>query len=116
MKAALIPRMNALGMSSVRLDAMGNLIAEKGGGGSGRSMMLVAHAMNQPPNTMPDPYGGGLIDAPPHGPPGEAVRGEGAGGEEGTMGAEPHAMETVQKNENTFNCQLYFLCCGFGDN
>src|SRR5678815_2361539 len=57
MKAALIPRMKALGMSGVRLDAMGNLIAEKGSGRSGRSMMLVAHAMNQPANTMPDPYG-----------------------------------------------------------
>jgi hypothetical protein len=57
MKVALAPRMKALGMSGVRLDAMGNLIAEKGAGAIGRSMMLVAHAMNQPPNTMPDPYG-----------------------------------------------------------
>src|SRR4051812_50043695 len=98
MKAALIPRMNALGMSSVRLDAMGNLIAEKGGGGSGRSMMLVAHAMNQPPNTMPDPYGGSVIDAPPHGPPGGAGLGQGASGQKRTKGAGRHAREAGQKN------------------
>ena len=50
METALLPRMKALGMARTRLDAMGNLIAEKGGGSSGRSLMLVSHAMNQPPS------------------------------------------------------------------
>ena len=34
MKTALMPRLQALGMRNVRLDAMGNLIAEKGEAGS----------------------------------------------------------------------------------
>ena len=115
MKAALIPRMKALGMSSVRLDAMGDLIAEKGSGRSGRSMMLVAHAMNQPPNTMPDPYGGSVIDATPHGLPGEAVLGKGASEQKGTMAAMLHAMEAVQKSEISLNGKLYFVCCVSGE-
>src|SRR2546421_5181325 len=96
MNAALVPRMQALGMANIRLDAMGNLIAEKGAGRSGRSLMLVTHAMNQPPSTMPDPYGGKVIDATPHGLPGEAVLGKGASEQKGTMAAILHAMEAVQ--------------------
>jgi len=115
MKLALMPRMKALGMANVRLDAMGNLIAEKGSGRSGRSMMLVAHAMNQPPNTMPDPYGGKLIDATPHGLPGEAVLGKGASEQKGTMAAMLHAIEAVQKSEIALHGKLYFICCVSGE-
>lgn len=78
MNVALVPRMKELGMASVRHDAMGNLIAEAGAGRTGRSLMLVTHAMNQPPSTMPDPYGGKIIDASKYGLPGEAVLGKGA--------------------------------------
>lgn len=92
MRVALVPRMEALGMTSVREDAMGNLIAERGAGRSARSMMLVTHAMNQPPATMPDPYGGTVIDATAHGLPGEAVLGKGASEQKGTMAAMLHAI------------------------
>ena len=78
MSVALVPRMKELGMASVRQDAMGNLIAEIGACRTGRSLMLVTHAMNQPPSTMPDPYGGKIIDASQYGLPGEAVLGKGA--------------------------------------
>ena len=115
MRVALIPRMTALGMSNVRLDAMGNLIAEKGAARSGRSMMLVAHAMNQPPNTMPDPYGGQVIDATPHGLPGEAVLGKGASEQKGTMAAMLHAIEAVQQSEIALDGKLYFVCCVSGE-
>lgn len=115
MKLALVPRMQALGMSATRLDAMGNLIAEKGSARSGRSMMLVAHAMNQPPNTMPDPYGGKLIDATAHGLPGEAVLGKGASEQKGTMAAMLHAMEAVQGSEIALDGKLYFICCVSGE-
>ena len=73
MRLALLPRMQALGINDARLDAMGNLIAETGADRSGRSLMLVSHAMNQPPSTMSDPYGGKIIDATVHGLPGDAV-------------------------------------------
>jgi succinyl-diaminopimelate desuccinylase len=115
MKLALVPRMNSLGMTSARLDAMGNLIAHKGSGRSGRSMMLVAHAMNQPPNTMPDPYGGKLIDATPHGLPGEAVLGKGASEQKGTMAAMLHAIEAVRDADIPIAGRLYFVCCVSGE-
>jgi acetylornithine deacetylase/succinyl-diaminopimelate desuccinylase-like protein len=115
METALVPRLRAFDMSNVRLDAMGNLIAEAGAGRSGRSLMLVTHAMNQPPSTMPDPYGGRVIDATPHGLPGEAVLGKGASEQKGTMAAMLHAMEAVQKAGIALDGKLYFICCVSGE-
>jgi len=115
MQTALMPRMAALGMSGVRQDTMGNLIAELGDGRSGRSMMLVTHAMNQPPSTMPDPYGGMVIDATPHGLPGEAVLGKGASEQKGTMAAMLHAIEAVRAAGIDIEGRLYFICCVSGE-
>jgi acetylornithine deacetylase/succinyl-diaminopimelate desuccinylase-like protein len=115
MKAALIPRMKALGMTQVRLDGMGNLIAQAGAGRSGKSLMLVTHAMNQPPNTMPDPYGGKVIDATAHGLPGEAVLGKGASEQKGTMAAMLHAIEAVRDADIPIAGRLYFICCVSGE-
>ena len=61
MRVALVPRMNALGMSNVRFDAMGNLIATYGEVKSGKSMMFIGNAMNQPASTMPNPYSGDVV-------------------------------------------------------
>jgi acetylornithine deacetylase/succinyl-diaminopimelate desuccinylase-like protein len=115
MQTALLPRMRAFDMSNVRLDAMGNLIAETGAGRSGRSLLLVTHAMNQPPSTMPDPYGGSVIDATPHGLPGEAVLGKGASEQKGTMAAMLHALEVVKKSAIALEGKLYFVCCVSGE-
>ena len=115
MERALLPGMRTLDMANVRLDAMGNLIAEAGAGRSGRSLLLVTHAMNQPPSTMPDPYGGKVIDATPHGLPGEAVLGKGASEQKGTMAAMLHAMEAVQKSGIALDGKLYFVCCVSGE-
>jgi succinyl-diaminopimelate desuccinylase len=114
MNSALLPRMKALGMAT-RLDAMGNLIAETGAGRSGRSLMLVAHAMNQPPSTMPDPYGGTVIDATVHGLPGEAVLGKGASEQKGTMAAMLHAIEAVHAAKMEIPGKLFFVCCVSGE-
>jgi acetylornithine deacetylase/succinyl-diaminopimelate desuccinylase-like protein len=114
MKEAVLKKIQALGLSG-RLDAMGNLIAECGTGQSGGSLMLVSHAMNQPPATMPDPYGGKVIDGTPHGLPGEAVLGKGASEQKGTMAAMLHAMEAVQKSGITLDGKLYFICCVSGE-
>ena len=115
MKVALAPRMRELGMTNIRQDAMGNLIAESGAGRSGRSLMLVTHAMNQPPSTMPDPYGGKVIDATPHGLPGEAVLGKGASEQKGTMAAMLHAMEAVGRAGVALDGRLVFVCCVSGE-
>ena len=115
MKVALAPRMRELGMTNIRQDAMGNLIAEAGAGRSGRSLMLVTHAMNQPPSTMPDPYGGKVIDATPYGLPGEAVLGKGASEQKGTMAAMLHAMEAVGRAGVALDGRLVFVCCVSGE-
>lgn len=115
MRIALMPRMSALRMENVRLDAMGNLIAEAGRGASGRSLMLVTHAMNQPPATMPDPYEGKVIDATEHGLPGEAVLGKGASEQKGTMAAMLHALEAVRASRIELSGKLYFICCVSGE-
>ncbi len=115
MKVALLPRMQVLGMRNVRQDAMGNLIAELGTGRSARSLMLVTHAMNQPPATMPDPYGGKVIDASAHGLPGEAVLGKGASEQKGTMAAMLHAIEAVRAADIAIDGRLVFVCCVSGE-
>ena len=115
MKLALLPRMKQLGMEKVRQDAMGNLIAETGTGRSGRSLMLVTHAMNQPPSTMPDPYGGKVIDATAHGLRGEAVLGKGASEQKGTMAAMLHAIEAVRAADIALEGRLVFVCCVSGE-
>jgi acetylornithine deacetylase/succinyl-diaminopimelate desuccinylase-like protein len=115
MRSALVPRMLDLDMANVRLDAMGNLIAETGAGRSGRSLMLVTHAMNQPPSSMPDPYGGKVIDATAHGLPGEAVLGKGASEQKGTMAAMLHAIEAVKNSGTALEGKLYFICCVSGE-
>lgn len=115
MSVALVPRMKELGMASVRQDAMGNLIAEIGARRTGRSLMLVTHAMNQPPSTMPDPYGGKIIDASQYGLPGEAVLGKGASEQKGTMAAMLHAIEAVGDAGIAIDGRLLFICCVSGE-
>src|SRR5690348_8119944 len=51
-RSAVEPRLCAMGFSEIRYDAMGNLIATYGAGASGRSLMLIGNAMNQPAATM----------------------------------------------------------------
>ena len=69
---AVEPRLKPLGFAAIRRDGMGNLIAEQGADATGRSLMLITNAMNQPQATMTNAYAGDVIDARPHGLPGEA--------------------------------------------
>lgn len=115
MRIALFPRMASLGMTRVRQDAMGNLIATCGADRSGRSLMFITHAMNQPPATMPDPYAGRVIDATAHGLPGAAVLGKGASEQKGTMAAMLHAIEAVRAADIPIAGRLAFVCCVSGE-
>jgi len=54
LRTAIEPRLRQMGFSDVRYDAMGNLIATFGEGASGKSLMLIGNAMNQPASTMPN--------------------------------------------------------------
>jgi acetylornithine deacetylase/succinyl-diaminopimelate desuccinylase-like protein len=109
------PRLRAMGFADVRYDAMGNLIATYGAGTSGRSLMLVGHAMNQPPETMKNPYGGEIVDGAPYGLPGECILGKGASEQKSTLAAMLHAMEVVIASQPKLAGTLVFVCCLSGE-
>ena len=111
---AVEPRLRALGFDDCRYDQMGNLIAGMGPSGS-RSLMLVSHAMNQPPTTMPNPYTGEIVDGAPFGLVGKVVRGRGASEQKGTMAAMLHAMEAVRRAGIPLGGRLTFVCCVSGE-
>jgi len=50
------PRLRKMGFSDIQYDAMGNLYSAHGAGTSGRSLMLITNAMNQPQATMTRAY------------------------------------------------------------
>src|SRR5215475_5448047 len=94
-KKAIEPRLRAMGFADVRYDTMGNLIASYGAGTSGKSLMFIGNAMNQPASTMPNPYNGDVVDGAKYGLPGECVMGKGASEQKANLAAMLHAMETV---------------------
>jgi acetylornithine deacetylase len=111
---AIEPRLRAMGFSEVQYDAMGNLVASVGAGTSGRSLLIVGHAMNQPPATMKNPYDGDVVDGAPYGLPGECVLGKGASEQKSNIAAMLHAME-VAIAAGPIAGRLIFACCLSGE-
>jgi succinyl-diaminopimelate desuccinylase len=94
---------------------MSNLIATFGASNRGRSLMLIAHAMNHAPGSMQDPYGGAVIDGTTFGIPGEVVRGRGASEQKGTLAAMLHALDVVHEAGIELAGQISFVCCVSGE-
>ncbi len=115
LRTAIEPRLRQMGFSDVRYDAMGNLIATFGEGASGKSLMLIGNAMNQPASTMPNPYAGDVVDGAIYGLPGEAVMGKGASEQKGNLAAMLHALETVIASKAPIKGKLIFTCCLSGE-
>jgi len=113
--SAIEPRVWRLQPHTCRPDAMGNLIASFGAGTSGRSLMLIGHAMNHPPGSMQNPYGGEIIDGAPFGIAGEVVRGRGASEQKGTLAAMLHALDAVHAADIPIDGTLHFVCCVSGE-
>jgi len=114
-KEAIEPRLRTMGFADVRYDAMGNLIATYGAGTSGKSLMIIGNAMNQPAATMPNPYNGDVVDGAKYGLPGECVMGKGASEQKANLAAMLHAMETVIASKTPIAGKLVFLCCLSGE-
>lgn len=89
------PRLRGMGISDIRYDGMGNLYSAHGAGVSGRSVMLITNAMNQPQATMKNAYAGDVVDGEPYDLPGEVVLGKGASEQKSNMAAMLIAMESV---------------------
>jgi acetylornithine deacetylase len=113
--SAIEPRLRTMGFSDIRYDPMGNLIATYGAGASGKSLMLIGNAMNQPAATMPNPYAGDVVDGATYGLPGECVMGKGASEQKANLAAMLHAMETVIASKIPINGELIFTCCVSGE-
>jgi len=112
---AVAPRLSGMGFADIRYDPMGNLIASWGKAQSGKSLMLIGNAMNQPAATMPNPYNGDVVDGSKYGLPGECVMGKGASEQKANLAAMLHAMETVIASGVTVEGQLIFTCCLSGE-
>ena len=114
-RTAIEPRVRAMGFRDIRYDAMGNLITEYGAGESGKSLMFIGNAMNQPAATMPNPYDGDVVDGAKYGLPGECVMGKGASEQKANLAAMLHAMETVIASGASIKGKLIFTCCLSGE-
>jgi acetylornithine deacetylase/succinyl-diaminopimelate desuccinylase-like protein len=114
-KTAIEPRLRAMGFTDIRYDAMGNLIATYGSGTSGKSLMFIGNAMNQPASTMPNPYDGDVVDGAKYDLPGECVMGKGASEQKANLAAMLHAMETVIAGGVPIEGKLIFTCCLSGE-
>jgi acetylornithine deacetylase/succinyl-diaminopimelate desuccinylase-like protein len=112
---AVEPRLRAMGLSDVRYDAMGNLIASYGSASSGKSLMFIGNAMNQPAATMPNPYSGDVVDGAKYGLPGECVMGKGASEQKANLAAMLHALEVVLASKVPITGKLIFTCCLSGE-
>jgi acetylornithine deacetylase/succinyl-diaminopimelate desuccinylase-like protein len=114
-KKAIEPRLRAMGFADIRYDTMGNLIATYGASTSGKSLMFIGNAMNQPASTMPNPYNGDVVDGAKYDLPGECVMGKGASEQKANLAAYLHAMETVIASKVPITGKLIFTCCLSGE-
>src|SRR3989442_3597542 len=115
MRMPIEPRLRTMRFADIRYDAMGNLIATYGSGTSGRSLMFIGNAMNQPAATMPNPYDGEVVDGAKYDLPGECVMGKGASEQKANLAAMLHAMETVIASGAPIAGKLVFTCCLSGE-
>src|SRR6266545_3644706 len=113
--SAIEPRLRTMGFSDICYNPMSNLIATYGAGASGKSLMLIGNAMNQPAATMPNPYAGDVVDGATYGLPGECVMGKGASEQKANLAAMLHAMEAVIASKTPINGKLIFTCCVSGE-
>jgi acetylornithine deacetylase len=114
-ETAVEPRLRAMGFADIRYDAMGNLISSYGANRSGKSLMLITNAMNQPQATMRNAYAGDVADGAQYGLPGEVVLGKGASEQKANMTAMLTAMDAVIASGVPIAGRLVALCCLSGE-
>jgi succinyl-diaminopimelate desuccinylase len=112
---AVAPRLSAMGFADIRYDGMGNLISTIGADTSGRSLMLITNAMNQPAATMTNAYAGDVAAGARFGLPGEVVLGKGASEQKANMAAMLVAMEAVLRSGQPIAGRLVHVCCVSGE-
>ena len=114
-KNEIEPRLREMGFVDIHYDLMGNLISTFGQGTSGKSLMFIGNAMNQPASTMPNPYNGDVVAGAAYGLPGECVMGKGASEQKAYLASFLHAMETVTSSKVMIVGKFIFVCCVSGE-
>ena len=109
------PRLLRIGFNNIRYDPMNNLIADFGESRTGKSLMLIGNAMNQPQATMKNAYLGEVVDGEDYGLPGRVVLGKGASEQKANLAAMLLAMEAIVENNIPVEGKLIFLCCVSGE-
>jgi acetylornithine deacetylase len=108
-------RLRSMGITSIHRDRMGNVLTRYGRRESGRSLMLVTNAMNQPAATMPNPYGGEMRDGAPFGISGEVVLGKGLSEQKAPLAAILVALDAIIASGISIAGELVFVCCVSGE-
>ena len=114
-RTAIESRLRIIGVKTIRYDAMQNLIATYGEGVSGKSLMFIGNAMNQPKNTMENAYKGYVRDGKQFRLPGEVVLGRGASEQKANLAAMLQAIEYVVAKKIRITGKLIFICCVSGE-
>ena len=114
-KNVVDPELRAMGVESIAYDGMGNLIARYGKGTSGRRLMMVTHAMNAAPATMPDPYAGTIVDGAEYGLPGKAVKARGICEQKAGMAALLMALRTIIETGYELDGEVIFTTLTSGE-
>ena len=109
------PRLLKIGFNNIRYDPMNNLIADFGENRTGKSLMFIGNAMNQPQATMKNAYLGEVVDGEDYGLPGRVVLGKGASEQKANLAAMLLAMEAIVENRIPVEGKLIFLCCVSGE-
>ena len=83
-----------MGIDDIHYDGMNNLIATYGAEKSGKSLMFISNAMNQPQSTMKNAYDGDVVDGATLDLPGEVVLGP---HEDGALGIIRHVVLLLKR-------------------
>jgi len=94
---------------------MQNLIATYGENISGKSLMFISNAMNQPKNTMENAYEGCVKNGKPFDLPGEVVLGKGASEQKANLAAMLTAVQHIVESKIRITGKLIFICCVSGE-
>jgi len=100
---------------STHIDEQGNLVAALNGNGQGKSLLLVAYAMNAAPSIMENPYSGILVDGAAYGINGECVWGRGACEQKGSLAAMLCALQLVAACREQLPGPVYFVTSTAGE-
>ena len=108
------PEFEKAGISTL-IDEQGNLVACLNSKEMGKSLLLVAYAMNAAPSTMENPYSGALVDGAPYGVDGECVWGRGACEQKGSLTAMVSALQLVAACRDQLPGPVYFVTSTAGE-